>query len=383
MITKGKSTRVFGIDWLEIFANESPSRDYSPDGFRARGWYVEERGYGTKTMSQMFKLLDNAANPFVEIRREPRHTGEDGSFSVYMKGDCYIRFDNMYCYDSNPMLLMCKFLERECYTIKKIYRLDLFLDIVKFDTNDKPDDVMKRIVTHRYVKVNQTRRRLAGDDMWDGCEDNWIAWGAAGSMVGTKFYNKTKELKETGMKKPWIIEQWRRAGYIDNPYTLSFENSKRDVWRLEFALKSNAKGWVTNSKEEGEQGVKYRLRHTPEIYTHPKGVFNAIANLIPHYFRFKIYEEGKLKSECKDKELFRFKRDDVELGYRLTSESDIDRVRAVNMDTERTALYFLNKAKTKLLGTDYYVDIDRVTRELNTRLYEKSVHIYSNRTDIF
>ena len=383
MISISKYTRVYGIDWLEVFANEEPGIDYSPDGYRRRGWYVEERGYGTKTMSQMFKLLDRGGNPFVEIRRAPRYTGQDGKFSVYKPGDCYIRFDNMYCYDSNPMSLMMEFLEREHISFKKIYRIDLFLDLYKFDTNDDPVDVMRRIVTHRYVKINQTRRRLSGDDKWDGCEDNWIAWGAEGSMVGTKFYNKTKELRDTKMKKPWIVEQWRRAGFIDNPYTLSFENAERNIWRLEFALKSSAKGWISSSRDEEEQGIKYRLEHKPEIYMHHQGILNAIVNLIPHYFQFKIYEEGKTKYECQDKELFRFAKAEAETGYRLTSESDIDRVRAVQLQSERAALYHLLKAKNNLYEVSELQAINQIIANLNEKLSILYNRVYTKRTDIF
>lgn len=383
MIFTSPNLRVFGIDWLEVFASEDPTRDYTPDGFRRRGWFVEERGYGTKTMSQMFKLLDNSMNPFVEIRRAPRGLQDGRKLAVYQMGDCYLRFDNMYCYDKNPMILMNEFMEREGYTFRKIYRLDLFLDIVKFDTNDTPSDVMRRIVTHRYAKINQTKRRLAGDDMWEGCEDNWIAWGAPGSMVGTKFYNKTKELKDTGMKKPWIVEMWRQAGYIDNSYTLSKESSDVNVWRLEFALKSSSKGWVHASKEEKAQGISYRLPHNPLVYSDPKGVFNAIVNLIPYYFRFKIYEEGKVKSDCKDKILFRFGKNEAEFGYRLTSESDIDRVRRIPMDEYQTALYYVNRAKLKLWGTPFASQIVALSNDLMNETNRRSALTYTKRTDIF
>lgn len=383
MIFTTPNKRVFGIDWLEIFATECPTRDYSPDGFRRRGWSVEERSYGTKTMSQMFKLLDNSMNPFIEIRRAPRGLQDGKRTAVYQEGDTYIRFDNMYCYDHNPMILMNEFLEREEYTFRKIYRLDLFLDLVQFDTNDKPVDVMRRIVTHKYAKINQTKRRLAGDDMWDGCEDNWIAWGAPGSMVGTKFYNKTKELKDTGMKKPWITEMWRQAGYIDNSYTLSLNSNPQDVWRLEFALKSSSKGWVHASKEEKAQGLSYRLPHSPLVYSDPKGVFNAIVNLIPYYFRFKIYEEGKVKSDCLDKVLFRFKPEEAETGFRLTSESDIDRVRRVDTSEEQTALYFINKAKLKLIGSSFFGQINSLSNELMMEIQRRNARTYTERSDIF
>ena len=35
-------------------------------------------------------------------------------------------------------------------------------------------------------------------------------------MVSTKIYDKTKEIREAGFHKPYIVENWRRAGYIDD-----------------------------------------------------------------------------------------------------------------------------------------------------------------------
>lgn len=375
--------RVFGIDWLEVYANEEPGYDFSPDGFRNRGWSVEERGYGTKTMGEMFKLLDNFGHPFIEVRRAPRGVDNPLSKTVYKPGDCYIRFDNMYCYDANPCRLMAEFLEREHITFKKIFRIDFFIDLVLFDTNDKPKDVIRRMINHTYSKINQTQRRTSGNDMWEGCEDNWIAWGASGSMVGTKFYNKTKEIKDNKLSKPYIVEMWRQAGYIDNVYTISKDNTEVDVWRLEFSLKAKTKGWVSATKEEKMQGLSFRLPHNLIVYSDPCGVFNALVNLIPNYFRFKIYEEGKVKSQCKDKELFRFKKNEAECGYRLTSESDIDRVRSVPLDNLQKALYHLSKAQVPLSSTKWSSKCQSLIQELVFAHNDKSLSIYSKDSDVF
>lgn len=380
MIIRNSRVRCFGIDWLEYFVSEEPHFDYSPDGFRRRGWFVEERGYGTKTMEQMFKLLDNYGHPFIEIRRKPRGVEDSDKTTVYHLGDSYVRFDNMYCYDANPIELMDKFLKMNHYRFKKIYRIDLFIDLYKFDEGDLPRVVARRIVKHVYSKVNQTRRRTSGDDTWEDCYDNWISWGAKGSMVGTKFYDKTLEIRDSGFKKPYIVEMWRQAGFIDNPVTLSLNNHEVNIWRLEFSLKGNAKGWVIVDKTESESGVRYQLPHGPMVYSQPQGVLNAIANLIPHYFRFRIFEKDKRKDQCKEKVLFHFEDDNIELGYRLTSESDIMRVRDVSISSDTSAATLVYRAMTKLVGTEEYDSLFKVYSALIARTKVRSESIYSDKT---
>lgn len=383
MQRKEKRERLVGIDWLELFVSEEPRRSYDPEAFRLRGYDVVEREYGTKTMAQMFTLLDQRGNPFIEVRREPRGVMDNHKQMVYQQGDAYIRLCNLYCYDADPIGLICEFCKREKYYIKKIYRIDLYTDFEIFDSGDKPANVVRRIVNHTYSKVNQANRRTAGTDTWTECLDNWIAWGKKGSMVGTKIYDKTKELKETGMHKPYIVEQWRRAGYIDDVVNLMKEGKHVQMWRLEFSIKGNAKSWIYVHKDDSEDGYARQLNHTLELYSTRQGIVNAIANLIPYYFHFKIYEEGKRKSLCQDKVLFIFDKDEYEDGYRLTNESDVGRVRAVKLEDDISALNHLSRAWTKLIGTDLDPKLRDIITQLQSKIDAKSTTIYTKHIDVF
>lgn len=378
-----KPPRVYGIDWLEMFVNESPSVDYSPEGFRMRGWDVQEREYGTKTMSQMFILLDKRGYPMFEVRRCPRGLDKDARSTVYTYGDSYVRLSNLYCYDSHPMRLMVDFLERENYTIKKIYRIDVYLDIVRFDTGDIPKNVARRIVNHTYSKVNQTERRTNGKDTWTECLDNWISWGATGSMVSTKFYCKTKEIRDSGMKKTYILENWRRAGLIDDITTIRLNGELQEVWRLEFSIKGNAKGWIVINEKESEDGARHMVPHNPQCYMEPKGVLNAIANLIPYYFKFRYYKEGVRKSNCPEKVLFKFDENEAELGYRLTNEGDIYRVRPVVVDEELIALHHLDRAYHKLAGTSVAPKLQQVIWDVHSRVTERARKTFTKDPDVW
>lgn len=383
MVRRESRQRIVGIDWLEMFVSERGDIDYSANGFRARGYDVQEREYGTKTMAEMFVILDRKGYPFIEIRRAPRGLSSLAKQTVYEEGDSYVRLSNMYCYDANPVQLMCDFLSRERYTIKKIYRIDIYTDFEIFDTGDKPAKVVRRIVDHTYSKVNQAQRRTSGEDTWTECFDNWISWGKKGSMVSTKIYNKTKEIKETGMHKPYILENWRRYGYIDDVAHITRDGLPVDMWRIEFSIKGNARGWIHIDKDDTEDGGAHHLPHSLQVYSDPKGILNAFANLVPYYFHFKIYEEGKRKSLCKDKQLFIFAEDEYETGYRLTNESDFDRVRHIDLEDDIVAINHLVRAKMKLACTEFDPELTEIITKLQHRVDQKSMKIYDKHTDIF
>lgn len=375
--------RIVGIDWLEMFVSERGDRDYSANGFRARGYDVIERGYATKTMAEMFTLLDRRGNPFIEVRRAPRGLADYSKKTVYEQGDSYIKLANMYCYDANPVDLMLEFLDRERYSIKKIYRIDVFTDFEIFDTGDKPCNVVRRIVDHTYSKINQSHRRVSGEDTWTECRDNWISWGKKGSMVSTKIYDKSKEIRENKMHKPYILELWRKNGYIDNVSNITLNGKYIQMWRIEFSIKGNAKGWIHIGKNDSEDGEQHSLPHSLQIYSNHKGVVNAFANLVPYYFHFKIYEEGKRKSLCQDKQLFIFAKDEYESGYRLQNQSDMGRVRNVDIEDDVRAMHHLVRAKMKLAGTEYDQPLTELITKLQHRLDAKSMKIYTKEPEVF
>lgn len=356
--------RCVSIDWLELFASEDPARRYEPEDFESRGYIVTRRGYGTRTFEQAFTICDTHGDPMIEILRAPR--GVDGiKKTVYRLGDCYLRLVNAYCYTDHPVDLLLEFMQREGIMLRRIFRIDLAIDLAEFDRGDKPRSVMKRIVDHTYAKINQTNRRLSGTDRWTECEDNWVSWGAPGSMVSTKFYNKSKEIRDEKFAKTWILQRWMHDGLIDNPLTISKDGKEQEIWRVEFSIHSSAKEWVLVEKDESHDAVRHYLPHSVDLYSERKGVLNAIANLEPHYFRFKIYQEGKVKYKCPDKVLFVWKKDEVETNYRLTSESDLDRDRKRPNGQDITDLTILNRVMARSRSEEVKRHLAEAIKELN------------------
>ena len=109
----------------------------------------------------------------------------------------------------------------------------------------------------RYSKINQANISAHGLDQWDGREWNSISWGAKKSMVTTRFYNKTMELKQVH-DKPYIRQAWYLCGLVDDWNTL--EKKRRDgttykpqIWRVEFAIKSSTKKWFVVEDYNGDR----------------------------------------------------------------------------------------------------------------------------------
>ena len=300
--------RCVNIDWLELYCYE-PAQPRDIDYFVSRGFVVREREYGTRHWSSVFTILDDRGEDFLEVRRSPRHT-VNGHHTIYPDCACNVRVVNRYCYYDTIMIILTDFLRDHGYEIRRIFRLDLCIDFKRFDSGDKPEDVVRRIIRHKYAKVYQSERTAHGRDYWNGCEDNSLSWGRKGSMIVTRLYNKSLELA-TVHDKPWIRQAWHAAGLIDDPIApiLIGKDGKvigDSVWRLEFQINSSARGWFVCDADNPNTYVE----HSVEAYWNKPRILIAIKNLIDHYFDFRIFEQGKKKYACQKKELFKIDVDD-------------------------------------------------------------------------
>lgn len=315
-------TRCLHLDWLEVHCLEPSYSDLrTADYFRRCGWVVREREYGTKVYQEMFTLLEpNTSEPMIEIRRSPNLAKSDG-LQVLDPLSCHIRLANRACYFQSPAALLWQFLVEYKYEFRRISRIDLALDFEKFDSGDYPAKFLLRYLRGTYRKINVTRVNPHGEDLWEGQSWNSISWGAKKSKVGTKLYDKTRELREV-KDKPYIRQSWLACGLIDDFYSMT--KVKEDgtsytpaIWRLEFSLTSDVRGWVVIEDESTKDG-KRSIRNTLDCYFSDQQCLDIFASLVDHYFHFKLPmwkqpEKGKLvgelqrKDRCPDKVLFRFK----------------------------------------------------------------------------
>lgn len=312
--------RCVNLDWLEVSVLEPPETPHDADYFRACGWFVMERDYGTRVWGEMFTLEGKDGLPFLEVRRAPKS-------EVIAPNIAHLRFVNRVCYFPNAAQLMQDFIDQYGYQFVLISRVDICLDLEKFDYGDLPRDFMKRLISEKYAKIHQGTIFCHGDDKWAGRVWNSVSWGSPTSDVGTKFYNKTLELYDPttdSYGKPYIRQAWQACGLVDdatrvlkydkngNPYT-------PEIWRIEFSIRSSVKKWFLINLD-GKEKKKQSIRNTLDMYNSHEKLLVLFASLSEHYFHFKhlikhynFHKEGHTdgyavrKDLCPDKLLFNWK----------------------------------------------------------------------------
>ena len=305
--------RCVNVDWLEVYAFEDNSRyPMNADYFRGKGYYVSERDYGTRVYAEMFTVENKHGEPFVEVRRAPM--SGNSSFTGLSELSCHLRLVNRACYSNSPVRDLAEFMIEHGYIFQRIFRIDVCYDFRVFDSGDDPARFLRRYIENKYSKVNQCRVRVIGNDAWASFDWESVAWGAPSSMVGTKMYNKTKELKATGMKKPWIVQSWFASGLIDDPLNLP------DVWRIEFSMHSSARNWIVIEDADAKRSRKRAIPHRLDLFDSRDKLWQRFEELAHHYFQFRHVEyvaqvnseqERKLKRKdvCREKRLFDFNKD--------------------------------------------------------------------------
>lgn len=302
--------RCINLDWLEVYALEPITTPHNADYFRAQGFQVMERDYGTRIYEQMFTLIGADGFPFVEVRREPKSGG------VLSINATHLRLTNRACYFYNAGELMKEFLQRYNYTFVSISRVDICLDFEKFDFGDLPEKFITRYIGHKYAKINQAEATVHFNDEWARRYFNSLSWGSKKSDIGTKLYDKTMELydeKLGAFKKPYILQAWFESRLVDDPTRCMKKKAngaeyRPTIWRLEFSIKSNVKGWFVINPD-GKANKVRSIRNTLDTYANRAQLLPIFDLLAQHYFHFKKYQAGRTKYDCKDKQLFNFATD--------------------------------------------------------------------------
>ena len=358
------------------------------DYFRNHGYVVHEREYGTRVYSEMFTVEDQHGHAFIEVRRNPQ--SGSSSFTGLSELSCHLRLVNRACYANNPVRDMAEFMVKHDYIFQRIFRLDLCYDFIRFDSGDDPARFLRRYIENKFSKVNQCKVRVIGDDSWASFDWESVSWGAPTSMVGTKMYNKTKELKATGDKKPWIKQAWFESGLVDDPLNLP------DVWRIEFSMHSSARNWIVIEDADSKHNKKRAVPHTLEMFDGRDRLWERFEEMAHHYFQFryveyldKVNSDGernlKRKDVCREKRLFNYNldrtfykiegvaveckpdKDDDILRRRLTlyreKHADPDLRRAIDI-----LLNNLNRERLRqITAHGYAAEIDQIRLAIATR----------------
>lgn len=299
--------RCVNLDWLEVHCLEPFNQPRDPAFFRAQGFVVHERPYGTRIYNQMFTIDGDDGQPLLEVRRDPKSKAPLG---LHLPEETHIRLHNRTCYFDNAAELLQQFIDTYGYEFRRITRADICLDFERFDYGDDPQVFLTRYIKHRYAKINQSHRTTHGEDKWSGCIDNSVSWGSPTSDIGTKMYNKTMELynrHDGSYSKPYILWNWKKCGLIDNPIHCTKGTGKEQytpqIWRVEFSIRSSVRQWF-KIELNGDRGHYQSIRNTLSMYAGRPQLLTLFASLSNHYFHFKKFENGKRKDRCEDKLLF-------------------------------------------------------------------------------
>lgn len=303
--------RCINIDWLEVYCFENKAIPRDMEYFKAQGYVVKKRDYGTPQYKEVLSLYEYD-KPFVEIRRLPYSLKRLGG--IFEDNACHIRLTNRACYQPNVIDVLRKFLIAHGYIYRSISRIDICLDFIKFDNLMNPANVIIKYMKGEYSKINQCNIAAHGKDAWDGRTWTSLKWGSPTSSISTKLYCKSLEMEEV-KEKFHIQDAWTAAG-------IDWQNNK--VWRVEFSIKTDIKGYVR--LDDGEM-----LENKLTTYDTPERMMQVFRILAARYFHFKLVErmkDGSLKRKdrCKDVDLFKLKYDDVIYKpVKLTSASEPDR----------------------------------------------------------
>lgn len=202
-------------------------------------------------------------------------------------------------YQGNPVQFLQEFLLKNDYIFKRIYRIDIAYDFETFDSGDSPGRFAKRYLAGRYRKINQCFLSAHGNDTWSECKWQSLSWGSKSSMVTTKLYNKTLELSESKNDKPWIKTCWMVNGLIDNPMSMTKRNAlgelyKPEIWRVEFAMMSQADGWLTIEMNHANKPYKQTIPHRLSMFDSPDKLWQRFQDLAYNYFHFKVKTKKKI-----------------------------------------------------------------------------------------
>lgn len=302
--------RCVNIDWLEVYCYESMDEERGKAYFEKKGYVVKKRAYGTPQYEEVLTLYE-FDKPFLEIRRKPYSLKRLGG--IFEENACHIRLCNRACYQPGVIDVLRRFLLFHGYTYRSITRIDICCDFHKFDNNMSPRNVVIKYMKGDYSKINQSNIAAHGTDAWDGRTWNSLKWGAPTSSISTKLYNKTLEMKQEKMKFH-IEDAWTAAGL----------DKTKDVWRVEFSVKTDIKGYVR--LDDGEM-----IPNKLTTYDTPEKLLQAFRILAAKYFHFKVVEKNedgslKRKDRCKDVPLFKLSFEDkAYTPIKLTSQSEPDR----------------------------------------------------------
>ena len=258
------------IDWLSFWCQAQIYNSWSPFQF-------EVKPYGTSVFATVADLvLDNEV--CFTIAFDPRS-------KIFNENTMQVKVNNRRLYTGQWLRDWALLQKVVRFHDIKISRLDIAADFNTFKNGLTPKKLINNFLTCDFIKTGRGKFYVIGEQK-KYIDAQYLRFGKGDSDVSAYLYNKTKELEQV-KDKPYIRAAWASAGL----------DTSRDIWRLEFSLKSQAlKIYQTNTSEP--------IDVTSDLITNRKFLLDLYLSMQSKYFSFQLKENQKNKSRWKRVELF-------------------------------------------------------------------------------
>lgn len=310
---------LFNIDWLEVYCIE----DYAwcnKENMLRHGYNVEIKPYSTRVYAEVWVISTIFDEPLWTITRKPLS-------KILPEGSCHIKLANYVLYQPNFAQYFIKFLNEFQYQFLNITRIDVCADQQYFSCGIHPETLLKGYMNERYYKMNQPHFKLYGWDN-DGIHVNSVQFGSKSSAIFSRMYNKTMEL-DSEKDKPYIRENWKRFGFDEN----------KDVWRVEFQVKSPGRKRIKNGETISGEVWEITLK---DLFDYPS-IQHLFLSLAHKYWQWHVAEtlangNKQRRDRCKPLRLYDYTNEDI--GW---SPAPSENQRPPTSGDKRTIKYLCNE----------------------------------------
>lgn len=280
-----ENVKVLSVDWLQLFGYFTGGQvDYSR--LPELGYSVERQPKGTKQFKSWDRIMCIKSGLMVfELTYEPYSVRGRTEGGIYKHNACILRVDNRVCYSSALFDIVKSIATTIGFACSSVSRIDLCMDFHVFDNGLRPENLIRKYYTGEYLKHGYTKA-LGFGTQYNEYMPETLSFKGKNSAVSVKLYDKTKEMKDV-KTKPHIEALWRSAGL----------DSNKRIWRLELAIKSDAKRIV--ARETGEY-VELTIDYLSD-YNNLQKLFYSFIDV---YFKWHVRTAGKKKCQCPVLRLF-------------------------------------------------------------------------------
>jgi hypothetical protein len=322
------------IDWETLHVSLS-FKNFNERQFKTL--YCERQPIQTRNFCSVWDIYDKGTNEIVAVLAcEPR------SAMCMKENSGLLKIINKYLYNKDLIVWVEMLMQELALGFINLTRIDIAMDFLSFDTMTCPEFIGGCIgnsdAPPKYIKTLANKIKAMGESVT--VKDGELVGGFTSLKYGMEtsdicyyLYNKTLELEQV-KDKPWIKDHWKANGW----------DGKKDVWRLEFSLKSTTDGLQIVDPDTGE--TELFTFKSLSLMDHIEKIYSYLFN---RYFSFVHVEQtkrGKYKKQCRCKKVVLFNQLKM-IGVRIGLSA--------KKDSSRSDKVFLKKFKQlneELRGVD-------------------------------